>query len=216
MSCNRPLRLIPALLSLALIAGACERAREALPGRRGPEPVTEGAFQLGEVRAIDPQDRPDSGQKAQAEAQKVVALMNTFYNAAFFDRAKWQGGQHRELAALFTAEAQPGVAPNLGNLALSDLAQKIERVEARRQSIDRVTFFIEQDGSLPAGVATVAFEAVGKPSGGGRDVVIRHGAHYWLQRDGEGYKISAFDAGQAAIQEPARWAPGRLASPACA
>ena len=197
--------MIAGLLGAALLLGACEQAREALPGKRGEERGgTEGAFQLGEVRAIDPLDRPDSGQKAQAEAQKVTALMNNFYNAAFLDPAKWQGGQHPDLAGLFTAEAQTGVGPNLGNLALADLAGKLERVESSKQSIDRLTFFVEDDGSLPIGVASVTFEAVGTPTEGDGEVAIRHGAHYWLQRDGDGYKISAFDAGVAAGQGPAR------------
>ncbi|HEX2054159.1 MAG TPA: hypothetical protein VHJ78_10600, partial [Actinomycetota bacterium] len=119
MPTNRLPRILLALSLCALLLGACNRAAEVLPGKQKAEaPVSsEPNFQLGEVRAIDPQDRPDSGQKAQAEAPKIAALMNAFYDAAFLDPAKWQEGRHPELAPLFTAEAQPGVAANLGNLA---------------------------------------------------------------------------------------------------
>lgn len=182
---------------------ACDRAAEVLPGtQKGEEPgSSEAAFQMGEVRVVDPRDRPDSGQKAQVEAPKITALMNNLYSSAFLDPAKWQGGTHPDLAANFTAEAQPGVAANLGNLALAELSDKLESVESRKQSVDRVTFFVEDDGSLPIGVASVTFEAVGHPKDG-EDVSITHAANYWLQREGDSYKISAFDAGLAAVEQP--------------
>ena len=176
---------------MVLVLGACDKVKEAVPGAKKPK-VTEAAFQLGEVRAIDAQNRGDSGAKATAEAAKITTLINNFYSSAFLDPAKWQGGKHPDLAALFTAEAQPGLAANLGNLAMSDLSDKIESVESKRQTLDTVTFYVDDDGNLPIGVASVIFEGVGKPSGDGKDVNIKHQAHYWLQRDGDSYKISAF------------------------
>lgn len=203
MLTNRLLRVLPPLLALALVAGACDQAAEILPG--GEEPaVREASFQLGGSRAVDPHQRPDSDQKAADEAQKVVTLINNFYSAAFLDPEKWQGGQHPDLAGLFTAEAQPGLAANLNNLALSDLSDRIERVEPREQNLVGVTFYVDDDGSLPLGVASVAFAAVGKPSNGGEDVQIDHAAHYWLQRDGESYKISAFSTALIADEGDAR------------
>jgi hypothetical protein len=182
--------------------GACDKVKQVVPGGKDEPKVTEAAFQLGEVRAIDAQNRADSGAKATAEAAKVTALINSFYSSAFLDPAKWQGGKHPDLAALFTAEAQPGLAANLGNLAMSDLSDKIKSVESKRQTLDTVTFYVDDDGSLPIGVASVIFEAVGKPSGKGKDVNIKHQAHYWLQRDGDGYKISAFQDALQVLEGP--------------
>jgi len=202
---NRLLRALPLLLAFALLTGACEQAKDIAPGEKEEEKpkAAEAAFQMGEVRAIDPQSRGDSGAKATAEAAKITTLMNNLYSAAFLDPAKWQGGQHPDLAPLFTAEAQPGQAANLGNLAMSDLSDKIESVEVRKQSVDKVTFFVEPDGSLPIGVASVSFEALGKPTGDGKDVLITHQAGYWLQREGEDYKISAFTTNLNAAEEAA-------------
>ena len=204
MTTNRLGRALPLLIAFALLMGACEQAQDIVPGAEEEKPkVAEAAFHLGEVRAIDPQDRGDSGQKATDEAGKVVALMNSFYSAAFLDPAKWQGGQHPDLAGLFTAEAQAGLQANLGNLAMSDLSDKIESVESQKQNLDKVTFFVDGDGSLPIGVASVTFDALGHPSGDGEDVLITHQANYWLQREGDGYKISAFDAALHAREEGA-------------
>jgi hypothetical protein len=202
---NRLLRALPLLLAFALLLGACEQAKDIVPGDKEEEKpkAAEAAFQMGEVRAIDPQSRGDSGAKAAVEAAKITTLMNNFYSAAFLDPAKWQGGQHPDLAPLFTAEAQPGQAANLGNLAMSDLSDKIESVTSNVQNIDRLTFFVDTDGSLPLGLASVSFEAVGKPTDGGEDVVIRHAASFWLQREGEDYKISAFTTSLNAAEEGA-------------
>ncbi len=200
---NRLLRAIPLLLAFVLLSGACEQAKDIVPGDREEPKAAEAAFQLGEVRTIDPQNRGDSGAKAAVEAAKITTLMNNFYSAAFLDPAKWQGGQHPDLASLFTAEAQPGQAANLGNLAMSDLSDKIESVTSNVQNIDRLTFFVDTDGSLPLGLASVSFEAIGKPTADGEDVVIRHAASFWLQREGEDYKISAFTTNLNAAEEAA-------------
>jgi hypothetical protein len=201
---NRLLRALPLLLAFTLLLSACEQARDIIPGENQEQPrAAEAAFQMGEVRTIDPQNRGDSGAKAAVEAAKITTLMNNFYSAAFLDPAKWQGGQHPDLAPLFTAEAQPGQAANLGNLAMSDLSDKIESVTSSVQNIDRLTFFVDTDGSLPLGLASVSFEAVGKPTADGEDVVIRHAASFWLQREGEDYKISAFTTSLNAAEEAA-------------
>jgi hypothetical protein len=185
-----------------LVLGACEQAREIIPGAEEEPEVPEAAFQLGEVLAIDPQSRPDSPQKANEAAAKVVELINSFYTSAFFDPALWQGGAHPDLAALFTAEAQPGLQANLGSLAMAELSDQVESVESTSQQVHKVTFFVEDDGSLPIGVATVTFDGVAKPAGGGDDAAVKHAAHFWLQREGDSYRISAFESAVVAAEEP--------------
>lgn len=199
---KRLLRLIPALLAAVLVLGACDKAAEVLPGKQKAE-VQQAGFKVGSVRVVDPRDRPDSGQKVEDQIPKVTELMNSFYNAAFLDPGKWQGGSHPDLAPLFTAEAQPGVNDNLNNLAISDLADKIESIEAQNQSMDQITFFVDEDGSLPIGLVSVTFEALGKPFEG-KNVGIRHQANYWLQPDGDSYKISAFATALTAAGEGAQ------------
>jgi len=192
-----------------LILGACGGGPESVSPPSPPaEPevaeVAEAAFQTGVVHLVDPLERPDSGEKAHAEVPRVIALLNSFYSSAFLDPAKWQGGLHPDLAPLFTAEAQPGAAGNLTNLAMSDLSDRIESVEPLRQTLDKVTFLVAEDGSVPIGVASVTFEATGKPAGDGPDVTITHTGHYWLQREGDEYKISAFEVSMNAAEGPDR------------
>lgn len=185
-----------------MVLSACDQAKEIIPGVEEEPKLAEAAFQLGQVWAIDPQSRPDSPQKANDEAAKVVELINSFYTTAFLDPAQWQGGAHPALAALFTAEAQPGLQANLGSLAMAELSDQVERIESRVQQVHKITFFVEDDGSLPIGVATVAFEGVAKPANGGDDAAVKHTAHFWLQREGDTYKISAFDTALQAAAEP--------------
>jgi hypothetical protein len=191
---NRLSRSLPLLLAFALVLGACERVREAVPGGDdgggGPK-ISEANFQLGEVRAVDPLERPDSGQKAQDSAGRVLALVNRYYAVSFLDPTRWVNGQHPELNDLFTAESRPSIGPNINHLAISDLWDKIESVEPVTQRLGKVSFDVEPDGSLPIGIATVTFEGKGKAVDGD-DVTIKHDAVFYLQREGEDYRISAF------------------------
>jgi hypothetical protein len=179
---------------MSLMLGACDRVREVVPGGddggSGPK-ISEANFQLGEVRAVDPMERPDSGQKAQDSAARVLTLVNRYYTVAFLDPTRWVNGTHPELAGLFTGEAQPSIGPNIGHLAISDLWDKIESVEPVTQRLGKVSFDVEPDGSLPIGIATVTFEGSGT-SFEGDDVTIKHDAVFYLQREGEDYKISAY------------------------
>lgn len=183
-----------ALAALLLISGACGREE---PGKRPsrPKPAAKASFVSAEVRGLNPADKPEAGAKAAEEAPKVIALLNSFYDAAFIKPDKWQRGTHPELASFFTAEAQPHVGPNLEALALADLAPRLRAVDPRTQQAPRMTFLVEDDLSTPAGVVTVVFEGRGtavKKSDG--PVAIIHNASYWLLKEGDSYKISAFTA----------------------
>lgn len=195
---SRSAKSAPILLALLmLLPGACSQDNG--PAGADPEPspeppkVSEAAFELGEVRAFDAQERPESAQKAHDEAVNIVGLINSFYNAAFLNPEQWQSGAHPDLAGLFTAEAQGSMGANLPHLAMAELSDQVELVEPTLQRMDRTAFFVDDDGSLPLGLVSVTFEATGKVAGGEADVQIRHQAHYWLQREGETYKISAYN-----------------------
>lgn len=177
---------------MTLLLGGCDQVREAVPGGDDGGPtINEGDFELGEVRAVDPLERPDSGQKAQDSANRALALVNRYYTVAFLDPTRWVNGTHPELASLFTAEAQPSIGPNLTHLAMSELWDQIESVEPVSQRLSKISFLVEPDGSLPLGIAYANFEGEGT-SFEGDDVTIVHDAVFYLQREGEDYKIYAY------------------------
>jgi len=134
-------------------------------------------------------------QKADAEAPKIAELLNGYYSVAFLDKSKWSGGSHPKLAAFFTNDAQTQVTPNLGGLALADLAPKLQTVVPSEQKAIKLTFFVEDDQSAPVGVVTTSFQAKGTATAKDTEkVVIAHHATFWLIKEGESYKIYAYSA----------------------
>lgn len=190
-------------LTLLLTAGGCTSGKKSPPkggttppgGSPAPPPEPQANFTAGEVTAVDVLDRGEANERAIQEAGNVVKLLNAYYDIAFVKPTKWGGGQHPELAGLFTTEAQAGLAPNLGALALTDLAPKIERMEPQVQDSGRITVQVEEDLSVPIAIVGVAFEGtattVAKEDG---PLKVLHNATFWLAKEGEGFKIAAYVA----------------------
>jgi hypothetical protein len=199
--------LLALLIALALVAGACtsdeeppaagetpqeQEGQEEAPKDEGPAAVS---FSITEIKVVDSQDRPEAGTKAEEQRDKVLALINGYYNIAFVDPGKWAEGTHPELANFFTEEANANVGPRLGVLALADASKSIKSVKPDRQVIDRLNIYFDGDLNVPIGMATTTFEATGTPSAEGAEPIkIVHKATFWLQKDGDNFRISAFNA----------------------
>ena len=199
--------LLALIAAVALLAGACAGDEEPSPGGETPgqqeggepKPQEEGRpaanFSMGEIKVFDSQDRPESGPKATEHNDKVIALINGYYNVAFVDPAKWADGAHPDLAGFFTEDAKPHVGPRLGGLALGEAGKSIKAVKVDRQMIDRLDYYFDADLNLPIGMVTTTFEATGTPKAEDAEPVkIVHHAIFWLQKDGDNFHISAYNA----------------------
>lgn len=183
-----------ALLAI-LAAGAVLLVRPGTGARKPPRPLPppRANFVALEVRAVDAHDRPEAAVRAQEESGKVIDLLNTYYNAAFLDSRKWGKGTHPALTALFTAEAAPQAAQNLGALALSDLALRVRRVAPSKQEATKISIQIEDDLSAPIAVVAAVFEgSASTRSKADGPVKISHHALFWLVREGDAYRIMAY------------------------
>ena len=183
-------------LLLVVAAAGCGKKQPAKPRpKASAPPAAKADFKALDIRAVNQSGKPEAGQKANEESAKVISLLNEFYGTAFIDKNAWEGGKHSKLAGLFTAEAQPALGANLGGLALGDLAPKIKSVQPKKQDAAKITFLVEDDLSTPAGVVTVLFEATGKTvKSSDGPVAIVHNASLYLMREGDAYKIYAYNA----------------------
>lgn len=192
MTHKRALIWVAALLLLATLMLSCD-GDEQRAARKKEDTVPKVAFKVGEIRGIDAQDRPEAGARAQEEAARVVTLLNSYYAVAFVDPQKWQGGAHPELAALFTPEVHGQLGPQLGALALGDLAPKISKLKPSKQEAPKLTFLIEADLSAPHAVVTTIFEATATAKQKAESPVkVVHTATLYLIREGDAYKIIGF------------------------
>lgn len=181
-------------LFVALVAlGTCA-PNGGLPGRPGGK-ASEVRFQTGEVRAVDARERAEANAAAMEEAGKVVEMLNSYYRVAFVDPQRWEGGKHPDLAGLFTDEARPSVASNLGGLALADLAPRLKTVSPTRQEATKVSFELEDNLSSLFAIATVTFEGTGAARARkDTPVALKHNAVFWLAKQADAWKIAAYQA----------------------
>lgn len=204
-----PKRLVSILLLVVVLASGCSGG-ESAPGTGPPkqgkpaEPkIPKANFNLLNLKAIDSQDRPDAGAKAEEKKAQILDMFNALYNEAFLDPARWAGGTHPGIGGFFTQEAQGGLAANLGSLALGDIVPRITGVRPDKQEITRLTLYVGDDFSVPLGVASVVFDATATPvDKGATPVIIRQTAEFWLQKEGDGYKIAAYRANINATSQP--------------
>lgn len=181
--------LAGALAAIMLVGAACKSKQPPAP----PPPTPKADFKAGEVRVLDPDERPEAAAAGNAQVLEVLSFLNRYYDAAFLDPKHFRAGA-RDLLPLFGPEAQPNVTPNIEALAMGDLAGKIARVKPTKQLAERVSLFLERDQSIGGAVVTVLFQglATRKVEGAPR-VDIEHRATFWLTRDAEGYKITTFE-----------------------
>ncbi|MGH2771785.1 MAG: hypothetical protein ACRDIU_01405 [Actinomycetota bacterium] len=190
-----PLTISAVLLALIAVAGCGKKDGGRPRPKASPAQAVKADFKALDIRAVNQSGKPEAGQKANEESAKVISLLNEFYGTAFIDKNAWEGGKHSKLTGLFTAEAQPALGANLGGLALGDLTPKIKSVRPRKQDATKITFLIEDDLTVPAGVVTVLFEATGKTvESSDGPVAILHNASFYLVPEGGGYKIYAYNA----------------------
>ena len=190
MTRRRAIIWVAVLLLPAALMLSCDGEEQS---RRKAPAVPKVVFKVGEIRGIDPQDRPQAGAKAQEEAARVVNLLNSYYAAAFVDPSKWQGGSHPELPALFSPEVHAQLPAQVGALALGDIAPKISKLTPTKQEAPKLTFFIEADLTAPHAVVTTIFEgrATAKKKAES-PVKIAHTATFWLRWEGDAFKIMGF------------------------
>lgn len=197
--------LLALLAVIVLVAGGCT-SDETPSGEKRPggqegkgkaqeEGPPAADFSLGEIKVFDSQDRPEAGAKATELNDKVVALINGYYDVAFLDPGQWAGGTHPELGGYFTDDAGANVPPRIEALALGNVSNSVKSVKPDKQSIDRLDYYFDGDLNVPIGLVTTTFEATGTPNDeGAAPVKIVHKATFWLQKVGDGFRISAYNA----------------------
>lgn len=135
---------------------------------------------------MDPLDR---GIAPEADIDLAIALVNDYYNAAFFIP--------RPVTGTFTAEAKPAALANMSSLTIGDLSRDVARITPSRQEITRASFLLEADSSVAIALVEMSFEATASlKRGQSKRAPVRlvHTAKFWLEKQDGVFKISAFSA----------------------
>lgn len=202
------LRRVAIVLVVLAIAATAAFVVLTLRKDESDRPLSNPNFVAAEVRPVDPLDRPESPQRANEQAAKVVKLLNDYYLLAFLRPERWeqdpddtsQQPPQQALAAFFIADASPAVTRDLAALGLTDIAQSLERVDPSKQELTKLSVEFEDDGTTPFAAASVTFQALGtlkeekEEEGKPLVVQISHTMSLWLVAEGDTYKIFSYSA----------------------
>jgi hypothetical protein len=130
-----------------------------------------------------------------AEVEAVATMVRDFYQRAFVDPEKWGDGTFPDLKALFTEEAQASFDKNLTSLTIGEARTELKFVDPGASTLG-VTVFFDSKAAPTYAVAAVQFSARGTMKKTGPALMIKQKASFYMERSGDKWLITAFDAEQ--------------------
>jgi ABC-type transporter Mla subunit MlaD len=137
---------------------------------------------------------PDAGTR-KAESEAIVKMFNDFYQEAFVDPKKWGDGKFEDLRDLFAESARASFTKDLASLTIGTGRLDFKRVDPTAATLN-VTIYFDTSTKPRFAVAAANFNARGTLKGTGPAVVIKQKATFYLQKTGDSWTITAYDADQ--------------------
>jgi hypothetical protein len=131
----------------------------------------------------------------QANVEAVATMVRDFYQSAFVDPKKWGDGTFPDLKALFSDEAQAAFTKDVASLTIGQARTQLKFVDPRASTLG-VTVFFDTKAAPTFAVAAVSFNARGTLKQSGPPLLIKQKASFYMERSGDKWLITAFDAEQ--------------------
>ena len=202
---TRQQRLIRTGIGVVIVIGIAAIIASLLGG--GDEP-TDQAFSVSfKTRSKAHADtgnleRADTVKKGtvRAAADEIEGLLTTLYQQAFVDPAVFEAGAENfppdAVLGLFTEDARDDAEADVEALTLGTERLDYARVEPGKARA-AITVLFEKARKPVLAVAEVHFEATAIPrDGSGLPLAIVQDASFHLERTGDGWRISYYDAKQ--------------------
>ena len=135
---------------------------------------------------------PDAGVQ-DAEKTAIETMFNDYYQEAFVDPDKWGDGTFENLKGLFVEEAQASFTKDLASLTIGQGRVDFKRVDPSASQLV-ITIYYDAQQKPTFAVAAATFNAKATLKKTGPQVTIRQKASYYLQKVGDDWKITAYDA----------------------
>ena len=143
------------------------------------------------------------GLKTPAEAaarlapfDEITKMFTDFYQEAFVDPAKWGDGTFEDLKKLFAEEAQPAFTKELASLTIGEARTELKFVDPVPGSSLKISVFFDSKAAPMYATAAVNFGGRGTLKQKGPVLLIKQTASFYMQRAGETWVITSFDADQ--------------------
>lgn len=145
--------------------------------------------------AVVNQAKAAAPETTKAESDSIVKMFNEYYQEAFVDPRKWGDGKFEDLRDKFDKAVQASFTKDLGSLTIGEARTELKRVDPIAASLG-VTVYYDARSKPTFAVAAATFNAQGTLKRSGPKLVITQKATFYLQRTGDGWRITAYDANQ--------------------
>jgi hypothetical protein len=159
--------------------------------KESPTPTLAFATKLA---VVNQGKAPDAG-ATQTESQAIEKMFNDYYQEAFVDPEKWGDGKFEDLKDLFAEDAQASFTRDIQSLTIGQGRLDFKRVEPTASDLV-ITIYYDAKSAPAFAVAAATFNAKATLKKAGPAVTIRQKATFYLQRSGEKWVITAYDADQ--------------------
>jgi hypothetical protein len=186
---RRTIVLLVLLVIVVIVAALLSRS-----GGGGKDAATPQLAFVATANHVSQSKAPDDGTK-RAQLDAIKTMFTTFYQDAFVDPEKWGEGTFEDLKKLFAEDAQASFTKDIQSLTIGQGRIDLERVEPRTANL-AISVYYDGKSQPTFAVATATFVGRGTLKKTGPAVTINQKATFYLQKTGDDWTITAYDADQ--------------------
>lgn len=158
------------------------------------EPATPQLAFTTKVSHVNQAKAADAGTQA-AQGEAITKMITDYYQEAFVDPDKWGDGMFEDLKGLFAEAAQASFTKDIESLTIGQGRNDLRRVEPSASDL-AITVYYDRRSQPTFAVAAATFNARGTLKETGPPVTIEQKTTFYLQKNGDTWTITAYDADQ--------------------
>ena len=129
------------------------------------------------------------------EADKIVSMLNDWYEQAFVDTTRFGDGTFPDIAKNFSAPAKVQFAKDLATLTIGDARTEVKRVDPSTQTANVTVYFSKGKATYAIAVVHFIANATMKKSGA-HPLKIDQSVTFTFTKTGQGWVVSYYTAKQ--------------------
>ncbi len=159
-----------------------------------PPGVAQVKFVASVKGATDAKSAPPTT-AVRTEADKIVSMLNDWYEQAFVDTSRFGDGTFGDIAKNFSDAAKVQFTKDLATLTIGDARTEVKRVDPSTQTVNITVYF--SNGKPTYAIAAVRFVASATmKKSGAFPLKIDQAVTYDFQKTGQGWVVSYYSAKQ--------------------
>jgi len=163
-------------------------------GNTPPPGVAQVKFVASVKSASDAKGLPSKG-APNAEASKIVSMLNDWYEQSFVDTSRFGDGTFPDIAKSFTSDARASFTTYLSTLTIGDARTDVKHVDPSTQTAIVTVYFSNRNPTYAIAAVHFVASATMKNSGA-YPLKIDQTVTYDFTKTGQGWVVSYYSAKQ--------------------